>query len=225
MSNLILKRIKQVVSGATQALKIGGIQDDGSDAKITINTDGTINLGAGTTGTSLAVTSLTVNGSSIISGALFAESVVSGAAVTTLTISDLDINTHKSYRIEIEVVNTSGSTSDYSLYVNGDTTATNYYRQNLDSASTTNAGTRQNTALLLSLTAGMSMILAGNLMSTNSYLRGTFLGTRYTTGITVDTIGYYKTATITNLTSVTLSASVASSIGIGSKIRIYRGDV
>lgn len=44
MSFLSIKRITQLVDGVTQAMKIGGIQEDGSDAKIIIDGSGNVTI-------------------------------------------------------------------------------------------------------------------------------------------------------------------------------------
>lgn len=60
MSTLEIRRfLQKVVGGTTQPLKLGGILEDGSDAKLTVATDGSIS-----TSTAVAVPSLVVGGQS-----------------------------------------------------------------------------------------------------------------------------------------------------------------
>ena len=52
---------------------------------------------------------------------LLAEYIVSGSAVTSIDFSGLDINTHKSYRVEIDWINPTASPTAMSVFINGDT--------------------------------------------------------------------------------------------------------
>lgn len=157
---------------------------------------------------------------------LLYETVVTGAAQTSITIPSLDIVTHKDYRIEIEVFNPTASAVTLKLYTNGDVTAANYAAQSVLSSSTTTTSAATADALIGYVDASSRSLTNANLsLSTDSYYRWTALCSRGSMTLpTLSTISGIKKATITNLTSLTLTASVASSIGIGSRIRIFRGD-
>lgn len=157
---------------------------------------------------------------------LLAEYTVIGSAVTSIDFSGLDVNTHKSYRIEVELINATASLFDCYCFVNGDTTITNYYSQVIDANSTTIVGGRYNYPSIGSVGASSTSQHNSLVLKANGYVNvrshgGYLLGpsTRTTTTTTV------KTSTVTNITQLTFTSSVASAIGVGSKIRIYRGDV
>lgn len=158
---------------------------------------------------------------------LLAEYEVTGSAVTSIDFSGLDINTHKSYRVEMELVNATASLANIYSFINGDTTLTNYYSQYAYANGTGLSGSRVNTPQLTQMTASQSSSLyVCNITRSNGY---PFLHTvgSFNDASTIQTLQNItkKTATVTNITQLTFTASVASSIGVGSKIRIYRGDV
>lgn len=157
---------------------------------------------------------------------LFLEYVVTSNCTSIDFSNLLDLNAHKSYRIEIEIVNATASAMSLRAFINGDTVLTNYYNQWGSFANTTVAGSRVNTANILSFDA--NSVCTGNyvLSMTDGYVSivGSFLKG---IGSAVQLIpsSTSKTAKVSNVTCLTFTSSVALSIGIGSKIRIYRGDV
>lgn len=156
---------------------------------------------------------------------LLAEYEVTGSARTSIDFSGLDINTHKSYRIEIELYVASGAPAIY-CFVNNDTVLTNYYFQIWGGNAAAFTGARANNPTIQSI--GIAGNHTCNLTCIRSNGTPTFTGI-YSSQLGTTPIGYsvlmYKTSTVTNITQLTFTSSVASAIGIGSKIRIYRGDV
>lgn len=152
---------------------------------------------------------------------LIAEHVVSGSAVTSIDIAGLDINAHNGYRIEIEIAG--GVSTALSMYINGDTTPTNYYQETLQATGATVGSSNNNNAVITSgayaFIKGAMALIGGIMRYTGTAIVGT------TTGMYVYNKSLGKTASVANITQITLIASVASAIGIGSKVRIYRGDV
>lgn len=157
---------------------------------------------------------------------LIAESTVSGAAVTSVQFTGLDINTHKSYRVEIDLYNPTVSTSTYSIFFNNDLVDTNYYRQYIYANGASITAARSNDAIILTLTASTNGSAEGPVsLDVGGRPRVTMNESRYnstTTELVTKTI--VKTGTVANVTQIDIVGSVASSIGIGTKIRIYRGD-
>lgn len=207
MSTIKTKNIKQtVISGTTQPLKIGGILEDGSDAKISIGSDGTTTV--------------------VGTGQLIAEYVVTGSAVTSVNFSGLDINSHKSYRVEIELTNPSTTISmSLQMFINGDITTTNYYSQALYSGGSNLVTSSSNTSAITSADyVNRNVSSTINLMLVNGYSRATSMTSRQgsSTG-DLYSMAYGKVSTVSNITQLTFTSSVASGIGVGSKIRIYRG--
>lgn len=91
--SLKTERIKQpVVTGTTQPLKLGGILEDGSDAKMTIATDGSIS-----TTTAVAVPSLSVDGNSV---ATYSDAPAFHATKSTGQAVSQNVNTKLTFETE-----------------------------------------------------------------------------------------------------------------------------
>ena len=170
---------------------------------------------AGTKTTQLATTDF--------ANSLLAEYVVTGAAATSIDFTGLDIGSHKSYRIEIENVNNVAN-SYIHLFANGDTTITNYTEQYLIGVSTTPLTTSV-TAPRLGLCKTVTTV--STICATIMQVGGYVVFQSHNFAETNDHQLYVgrSNATKTNLTQLTFTHSVANGFGIGSKIRIYRGDV
>lgn len=159
---------------------------------------------------------------------LLAEYTVSGSAVTSIDFSGLDINAHKSYRVELDIYNPTGTQISIYCFINGDTVLTNYYSQLLQGFSGSANGANNNNPAILQVINGQfasarcaichsPLIVKPRVLSQTSENEGTALVSKQ--------YAVCKTATVTNITQLTFTSSVASAIGLGSKIRIYRGDV
>lgn len=155
---------------------------------------------------------------------LVSETEVTGSAVTSVDITDLDMNTDKSYRVEIEWANTVGAAS-LRLYINGDTTNSNYYSQTLWVDDTTVVGSRVNIPNIAFVDSAVDTFIVGTV--------GTALDNRCrsqwqsndSTGATTAMRLYevISTTQFTNITQMTFTGQASGSIGVGTKIRIYRG--
>lgn len=157
---------------------------------------------------------------------LLAEYTVTGSAVTSIDFSGLDINTHKSYRIEIEWNNVSASSVFLNGFINGDTVQTNYYSQLFNITGTSVAGEKSNNARLAYPFSNEKVALTANISINQGYATTRSLVTRgIGSTVLLEIISMSKIATVTNITQLTFTSSGASAIGVGSKIRIYRGDV
>lgn len=156
---------------------------------------------------------------------LLAEYVVSGSAVTSVDFSGLDINTHKSYRVEIEWVTV--GTPNLNCFVNNDTVATNYYTQQYGGSAAVYTGARGNVPNIchsngtnISILCNAVIGVAGGKVCMNSQY-----SSQADASITGNSAVVTKTSTVVNVTQLTFTSTVAGGIGVGSKIRIYRGDV
>jgi len=160
---------------------------------------------------------------------LLAEHEVTGSAATNIDFTGLDLDKHKSYRVEIEHLNNGVATAIISIYANGDYTATNYHSQFLQGVGTTTGAARTNASEISSMSAANQLSRA---TINVGYMTGRYFGaasqiSRYI-GSGVEVLGYVATkdAELTaNLTSLRFSVGAAGGFGIGTKIRIYRGDV
>lgn len=183
----------------------------------------------------------TVNSAKIVNGSvtgsdtafpvtsLLAEYTVTGAARTTIdTLADmgitLDINTHKNYRVEIELINATASGADISCFVNGDTVLTDYYTTYIQFTTAVSGG-RLNSPRIAWLPPSSNSCYT-SVISLVGYPIFKTHGIQLPTSSCVeDLFTTAKTATVANITQLTFTSSVAGAIGIGSKIRIYRGDI
>lgn len=160
---------------------------------------------------------------------LFKEYIATSAQ-TTVNIDGLDINTHKSYRVEIELNNTTSSTVNLFFGVNGN--ITNYtfsgwqnYWQNNGSwiagyeSSVCNTYAYNRDFIVVNLVLNNSYTIFSSVSNSSGGNSGQS-GSRI-----VQYKHFAKTVLDTNITSILFSSNVTNGIGIGSKIRIYRGDL
>lgn len=151
------------------------------------------------------------------------EAVVAGSAATNLTISGLDLSADGLYEIEIVGDNALGSSITPTLTINGDTTATNYYRTRVYQDSTTVNGVRANNSDTIGLAAGEAFIfkVTAHLdFDTRPNLRVD--GTAGTTTGRDQILGWIYHTTATNLTSLTLTSSTANGLSVGTRIRVWK---
>jgi len=157
---------------------------------------------------------------------LLAEYEVTGSAVTSIDFSGLDINTHKSYRVEIEWSNSTATNTSLYIFVNSDTVLTNYYSQQMYGSAATAGGNRVNSPAVVSNLANGRTSSEIKVSTVGGWVVATSKETRYLpSSLEVSSFGVMKTAVVTNITQLTFTSPVALALGIGSKIRIYRGDV
>lgn len=148
------------------------------------------------------------------------------ALATTIEFTGLDINTHKGYRIEISYLNGTATSHGLSMYVNGLTTATDYYRQHYSAEGTAVSAANANDGLIASvsaseramMTATIDLAPGGYPYAISNFVRDS--------GTALKNLSYswVKTASVANITSLTFTAGVADGIGIGTTFRIFRGD-
>lgn len=147
--------------------------------------------------------------------------------MTSIDFSGLDINAHGgSYEIELRLVNATSTQSDINMYVNGDNVNSHYYSMSTYSSGGTTSSGNSNSAYtcsignsVLSDTALINLILANFYPVWHSkFMHGN------TSGIYNRWNSVKKTTSVSNITQLTFTASVANSIGIGSKIIIRRKD-
>jgi len=166
-----------------------------------------------------------INGTGGGASSLLAEHTVTGAAVTSVDFSGLDINTHKSYRLEIELYNPTGTSAYLYAFVNGDTVVSNYYVQSVQYDTTVATVSRHNGAEITTTVLGEQSKVDASISISNgiSYIVSQSMG-RAASLVRSFFYCQAKVATVTNITQLTFTSSVAGGIGIGSKFRIYKGD-
>lgn len=154
---------------------------------------------------------------------LVGTATVTGSAATTLTLSGLDLSTDKCYEIVFAFKNATGSSSNVSLFYNGDTTATNYNRQTMQINSTALSGARANDGFAFTMAAsapatGDMKILADFDGRPRAFIRNS-LGAA--SSIQIHDVRHVRDNTA-NVTSITLSASVANSMAVGSYFKVFK---
>ena len=231
MSYLNIRRVLQkVVGGTTQPLTLGGIQQDGSDAKITIGTNGIIDFPGGLYATNAASGTKTSQvATTAFSNSLITEYTVSGSASNTITISGLNIATEKAYILEMELINGTANEVDVYCTFNGLNTVTDYYRQTAIVTGTAAGGTRANNPQIAIIKASEIGASHSVIQITNGYPT---VITRCIKGFGSSTMELFnsvmsKTTALSpaNITSITISSPTSGAFAIGSKIRLYRSDV
>jgi len=145
---------------------------------------------------------------------------VSGAAVSSIDLTGLDIGTHIQYLLLAKILNAYAGSNYLDLYVNGDTTRTNYYSQYLDQDGATRTKARENNPIIGKLDTSTEAFIVASIMvdptgyprilAKSNWKRGNTLMRSDRTVI--------KTATVANITQLTLTAQQANSIEIGSRV-------
>ena len=137
------------------------------------------------------------------------------SAVTSVTSPTLDGNTDKGYIVVFDIVSGSASQTTFSLFANGDTTNTNYETQLGNTA-------QLSSAVIVNTNSGYGKFFGfigsapvGNLAANLSYTAFNNLSS-----LSQVSIAWHKKATVTNLTSITLTASQTNGIGINSSFRL-----
>lgn len=169
-------------------------------------------------------TTRTVSVASINTGLLTLVSSykVSGAAVTTMPVTGLNQAVDGTYLVEFSVTNP-GAVAYLSLFYNGDTVATNYDEQSMTSSHIVMTPFRNNSAYLCDLPASgvsggsldVSLDAAGKPQAVGNMRVGN------TTAIRLFSVAHsWRTAA--NVTSLNITSDIASTIGIGSYVRVYK---
>lgn len=144
-------------------------------------------------------------------------------ASTSIIVTGLDLDTDGDYELDIYLTNATASTALVSLYYNADTTATNYDRSKLGFNHTTLTGGRANDAVMgvmnpstiafykvnVSVRAGRVFCITQGMEKTTTTLEWSSFAHQWRT------VG-------TNVTALTFTSSVASSIGIGSIVKVWK---
>ena len=154
------------------------------------------------------------------------EDITISTATTSVTFDNFTATKEDSLVLVADINNTSGSNASYSLYVNNDTTAINYYEQAMFSTgSVTPSGAIVNNAVVSNIDASDKGLCIVDIKLTNDGYFTSKSGNNKNYGTTdVQLNDYVKTkiGTITSITQVDYVASVSNAIGIGSRLRLYR---
>lgn len=153
---------------------------------------------------------------------LLGAATVAGSAATVLTLSGLDLSLYRSFTIIMRMKNAVASASDLSMYFNGDTTPSNYTRQSLNADGGTVSAARANTAQFGTIPASSTFTSRLEIINDSDGKPRVFsYGNR--DGATVLKLSYFNVAwnTAANITSISVSASVANSLAVGSEFAVF----
>jgi len=143
---------------------------------------------------------------------------------TYVDFTGLDGNSAWFYKLFATVKNPTGSSTNYFLFVNGDTTETNYYSQCIHGNGTNVTAARYNNPVIVNIAGGDKALCETTITKDND---GYF---RYFCSVSRDPASAVKltirngskTATITNITSLRVQTSVSNAIGAGSKFILFK---
>jgi hypothetical protein len=158
--------------------------------------------------------------------ALLVEYTEATATNQTIDITGLDINTHRSYRIEITTANNTAVPSSIYVYFNNILTAGSYTTKYFDVTTSLNAPATSNAALVMDFNSTANEIFATYNVKRSP---GGQIGLHGEGWETNGAMGRYTfmrlDTTQTNCTRITLKIPAASSyFALGTTVRIYRGD-
>jgi len=143
---------------------------------------------------------------------------------TYVDFTGLDGNSAWFYVLFATIKNPTASGSGYNLFVNGDTTETNYYNQWINIDGTSRNSDRENRPWAVYNEAGVKNFYEVIISKDpDGYFRYVGKGNRRegSNVILVLTAGC-KTATISNITSLRIQSSVSGAIGTGSKFILFK---
>jgi hypothetical protein len=148
-----------------------------------------------------------------------------GTATTSVSFTGLTISKDDDYMLVSDVYNPTGSNNDIFMHINGNTTLTNYYRQYLYCDGTSVTADRTNNNASIYIPATRKSVGITNIKLTNSgyYITKTKAGVSYdSVAIALEEVCTTSTFTSTNITSIAITGSIASGIGIGSRFQLYK---
>lgn len=142
---------------------------------------------------------------------------------TSVDITGLDIGKDGEYRLVTDTI----ASADCVFYLtpNGNDTLTNYYNQLLVATGTTVAGSRTNSPVLVSNNSSEKSLGCMNIKLTNSgyYVSQNSIARGYGgSAIQVTKINTTSTATMSSITSLKATSSVANGIGANSRFTLYK---
>lgn len=153
---------------------------------------------------------------------LAAPPAVVTVAGTTLTVSNLNLDTDGPYFIETNLLNNTGTLASFQCFVNGDVTATNYYRQGTTNDSTSLGVARVNDAVSGLVSASASSTGFFNMQKSRSghpIIQG-----RSSYGTGPSTIAFFDVTQVRNNTANVTSLSLVCSqnLAVGSWVKVYK---
>lgn len=190
-----------------------------------------IRLAAGTSGQFLKTQGAAANPlwASFTGGwILEADETTSGGPVSSVDFTGLDLETDHAYMIVGYLLNDVGTSGgDLRLFVNSDTTTTNYYRQEISRSATTMAGDRVNNPRIGNMASNptnqLIVIFMSKISGQEPYAVA-FNNPAAPASILWDSHFWVHNST-TNVTSISLASENANHISDGSRIALFKAGV
>lgn len=159
-----------------------------------------------------------------VNGLLVAEQIVSGSAVTSVTFSGLDGNAAGGYVLEGTLYNPTATNNNLWLSFNSNSASTDYYMQYiLGNGSTISGGRVNGNGFFGALAGNSSSGVAQISLDPKQYIRALIQTSQHDgSALYCITRSITSIVTFTNITGITMTADVASSIGVGSTFRLYK---
>jgi hypothetical protein len=148
---------------------------------------------------------------------------VTGSAVSSVSVTGLDLAADGAYMVLVGFANPAGSLSAYRLFYNSDTALSSYYRQSLASNHTSNNSARGNVADILEAEASAGVMATIWIATDGSgRARAVAHASRHNPSSIIMQLMAHAWTTVDNVTSLQLASSVANAIGVGSYMRVYK---
>lgn len=153
---------------------------------------------------------------------LLDEQTVTGAAATSISLTGLDLSAYRSFRLEFSLKNATAGAVTFGVYFNGDTTATNYYRQGVAAVGSVISAVPGNDGLIVGISAN-SNVVGGFDIANDVDGRPVMSGVLQYGDISAPSHRSMSRTWVTaaNLTQIDIVAAVASALAIGSTVRLY----
>lgn len=146
------------------------------------------------------------------------------ASATTVDITGLNISAGEEILLVSDMIN-SGTAGSLYLFVNGNTTVSNYYSQRFDIESSTKTAARYNIPYITGLVASTRNIDFIKIrMNQQGYFTYQDETIRRYGSSTIEWAQYFgsSTFTISSITQLTITADASNAIYTGSRFRIYK---
>lgn len=148
------------------------------------------------------------------------EAEVTGAAATSITLGGLDLATDECYEVDFIVDNATASLANISLFYNADTTATNYDRRlSQDGGAAAAANDAFALFMVASSTSFYHMTIRPDF---DGRPRAIINGNSGNTTNVSGQVGMQMWRTAANVTSITITSSIANAFSIGSKFIVWK---
>jgi hypothetical protein len=144
--------------------------------------------------------------------------------MTYVDVTGLDINSHWGYWIYIVLYNPTASAIGLYMFINGDYTTANYYHEYLLASGTSVSANRLNAPSITGSYAGERYIVTAFLTLAPGNYPYAWSATARRPGSSIEFfyLAWTYVSAVSNITSLRFQGSVASGIGAGTRILIYR---